>query len=193
MKLDVQKRIAAAVMNCSPKRVCFDSTKLKEIKEAITRADIRGLIIDGFITKKRKNGISNFHSKAIKIQKKKGKRKGQGSRKGRATARTPRKETLMKAVRLQRRILSYMKEHNEINNQTYWELYRKIKGGFFRSKRHLQLYISERKLTLAGKKEEAAKEKPKEEKKKPAEKDSAKPEKPKAEKTPKKESGKGKK
>jgi len=189
MNLDVQRRIAASVMKCSPKRVCFDIAKLKEIKEAITRADIRGLIIDGFITKKRKKGISSFNSKAIKVQKKKGKRKGHGSRKGKAGARTPRKETWMKAVRLQRRILSYMKEKNEIDNQTYWELYRKIKGGFFRSKRHLQLYISERKLAVAGKKEEAAK--PKEEKKKPAEKE--KPVKPKAEKTAKKESGKGKK
>lgn len=189
MKLDVQKRIAAAVMKCSPQRVCLDGTKLKEIKEAITRADIRGLIIDGFITKKRKNGTSTFHSKAIKAQKKKGKRKGQGSRKGRATARTPRKETWMKAVRLQRRILSYMKEHNEIDNQTYWEFYRKIKGGFFRSKRHLQLYINERKLAIASNKEAAAK--PKEEKKKEAEKEKS--VKPKAEKTAKKESGKGKK
>jgi len=61
MKLDVQKRIAASVLKCSPKRVIFDSTKLKEIKEAITRSDIRGLVIDGFISKKRKKGISNFH------------------------------------------------------------------------------------------------------------------------------------
>ena len=83
MNLNVQKRIAADVLKCSPKRIIFDGTKLKEIKEAITKADIRGLIIDGFIQKRRVRGISNFRSRNIKVQKSKGRKRGHGSRKGR--------------------------------------------------------------------------------------------------------------
>ncbi len=188
MKLDVQKRIAASVLKCSPKRVCFDITKLKEIKEAITRSDIRGLVIDGFISKKRKIGISSFRSKLIKVQKSKGKRKGHGSRKGTAGARTPRKETWMNLVRLQRKLLSHLREKNAIDNKTYWEFYRKIKGGFFRSKRHLQLYINERKLASAGKAEAAQKLEKKKTAEKPEKtKEKAAAEKPKEKKQPAKE------
>ena len=51
--MKTQKRLAAYILKCSPKKVKFDETKLEEIKEAITKADIRGLIAQGII---RKNG-----------------------------------------------------------------------------------------------------------------------------------------
>jgi len=150
MKMDVQRRIAAQVLKCSPKRVVFDPTKLKEIKEAITKSDIRGLIIDKFISKKRIKGVSRFRARQIRKQKIKGRRKGHGSRKGRKTARTPRKETWMNSVRTLRRMLRGLKQGNMVENNVYWDLYRKVKGGFFRSKRHLQLYLEDKKL-LKGK------------------------------------------
>jgi len=146
MKLDVQRRIAANVLKCSPKRIVFDSTKLKEIKEAITKADIRALIIDGYITKKRKKGISKFRARYIRKQKIKGKKKGHGSRKGKKKARTPKKEKWMNTVRKLRRMLKGLKQGNLIENNVYWDLYKKIKGGFFRSKRHLQIYLEENRL-----------------------------------------------
>jgi len=146
MKMDVQKRIAAQVLKCSPKRVVFDSTKLKEIKEAITKSDIRGLIIDGFIAKKRMKGISKFRARRNRTQKIKGRRKGHGSRKGKRTARTPKKESWMNRVRKLRIMLKGLKQAKSIENNVYWDLYRKAKGGFFRSKRHLQLYLQDKKL-----------------------------------------------
>ncbi|MBM3204304.1 50S ribosomal protein L19e, partial [Candidatus Woesearchaeota archaeon] len=33
-----------------------------------------------------------------------------------------------------------------ISGQTYRELYSKVKGGYFRNKRHIKLYLSEHKL-----------------------------------------------
>jgi len=159
MKLKVQKRIASQVMKCSPKRIVFDGTKLKEIKEAITKADIRGMVIDKFIRKKRKRGISCARSRKIKIQKSKGRRKGDGSRKGKKKARVPKKALWMSKVRLQRKFIRMLKEKNAIENDNYWNLYAKIKGGFFRSRRHLQLYITEKKLAKEPEIKEA--EKPK--------------------------------
>ena len=58
MKLNVQKRVAAGVLKCSPKRVVFDSDRLDEIKEAITKSDLRGLISDRAIVKKSIKGTS---------------------------------------------------------------------------------------------------------------------------------------
>ncbi len=157
MRLKTQKRIAADVMKCSPKRVKFDGTKLKEIKEAITKADIRGMIIDKFIQKERKKGISKSRARLIREQKVKGRRKGHGSRKGKKTARTPKKTEWMNRVRLQRDVISELKQKGKIGNDVYWDLYRKIKGGFFRSKRHLQIFIIEKKLSREVKKPEPVK------------------------------------
>jgi len=168
MKLNVQKRIAASVLNCSPKRVIFDNSRLSQIKEAITKADMRGLVIDSIVWKIPKRGISNSRTNSIRIQKTKGKRKGHGSRKGRKFARTPRKREWINRIRLQRELIGILKEKKLIDNKIYWMLYAKCKGGFFRSRRHLKLYIEEQ--GLIGKSEKKA-EKPEEKKtlKKPKE------------------------
>lgn len=144
--MKTQKRLAAQIFKCSPKKVKFDETKLEEIKEAITKADIRTLIAQGVIRKEQIKGISRFHARKIHSQKIKGRRKGHGSRKGAKTARTEPKRSWINRIRLQREMLSSLKSGNMISNESYHDLYRKSKGGFFRSIRHLKLYIQERKL-----------------------------------------------
>jgi len=52
----------------------------------------------------------------------------------------------MNKVRLQRKLLKEMKEKEIITSSVFRNLYLKSKGGFFRSKRHLKLYIEENKL-----------------------------------------------
>ncbi len=146
MKLNVQKRIAADVLKCSRKRVVFDESQIGDIKEAITKSDIRGLIHDDIIKKIPAKGISSFRSRALKIQKSKGRRSGQGSRKGRSGARTNPKESWMARLRLQRHFLSYLRDKNIIPTKTYRELYLKSKGGYFRSKRHLIYYLTEQNI-----------------------------------------------
>lgn len=146
MELKIQKRLAAQVLKCSPKRIRFDAERLEEIKEAITKADIKGLINSKAIIRVQKKGVSRFRAKIRHLKKKEGRHRGFGSRKGRNTARLPPKKKWMNAVRLQRRILKIMKNKKNIDNKVFYELYAKVKGGFFRSKRHLELYIQEHKL-----------------------------------------------
>jgi len=147
MKMDVQKRLAAAIYGCSEKRVKFDTERLAEIKEAITKVDIKGLINDKAISKKPVKGVSKARSRVQKKQKKSGRRKGQGSRKGKANARAADKLTWINQIRVQRELLKKMRENNHITKDVYRELYEKAKGGFFRSKKHLKLHIEERHLT----------------------------------------------
>ncbi|MBI2129401.1 50S ribosomal protein L19e [Candidatus Woesearchaeota archaeon] len=146
MELKIQKRLAAQVLKCSPKRIKFDVERLEEIKEAITKADIRSLIGGKGITRSQKKGVSRLKAKIRHLKKKEGRYKGFGSRKGRNTARLPPKRKWMNAVRLQRRFLKMLKAKKNIDNAVFYELYAKVKGGFFRSKRHLELYIQEHKL-----------------------------------------------
>jgi len=146
MKLNVQKRLASDVMKCSAKRVVLDTERLVDIKEAITKIDIKGLIKDKAISKKPVKSVSRVRARAQHKQKRAGNRKGHGSRKGKANAREPEKTTWIRKIRSQRELLKKMKENKIITNQVYSTLYGKAKGGFFRSKKHLKLYIEERNL-----------------------------------------------
>ena len=146
MQLNVQKRLAGHVSNCSPNRVKFNTQNLAEIKEAITKADIRRLIKQGLIVIEQKQGISRFRARKIITQRRKGRKKGMGSRKGASNVRHHRKQTWIYRIRLQRTVLHNLLERNVINREVYRELYSKATGGFFRSKHHIQLYIEERGL-----------------------------------------------
>ena len=142
-KLKLQKRLAADILKCSEKRVQFDTDRLEDIKEAITKLDIRSLISDNTIKKKPEKGISRVRARKTLVQKRKGKRKGYGSKKGRKTARLPKKTAWIKKIRIQRQFLKELRDKKLISNADYHSLYSKSKGGFFRSKRHIKLYIEE--------------------------------------------------
>ena len=148
MKLNVQKRIAADILKAGQNRVWFDNARLNEIKEAITKADIRKLINDGAIKAKQKKGISSFRTNKLRLQKRKGRRKGPGSRKGTKTARTPRKRAWITKVRGQRSFIKLLKIKKLVAPETYTKIYRMIKGNQFRSKRHLKLYLGENNLFI---------------------------------------------
>lgn len=148
MAYDSRKRMAAALLKRSPKRVKLDPDELGEIKEALTKADLRGLIKDKVIKSVQKKGVSNSRAKQRKLKRSKGQRTGQGKRKGKATARHPGKEKWMSTVRLQRTYLRELKEKGYITVSTYRQMYAKSKGGFFRSKRHLSTYLKGHDLLL---------------------------------------------
>ena len=148
MRLTLQKRIAADIMKCSPKRIWIDPVKTPEVKEAVTKQDIRTLVNNGVIIKRQKTGQSHFRARKTADQKRKGRQKGVGSRKGAKGARSPPKRNWMNAIRLQRSFLRELKEKELINVKNYRELLLKAKGGFFRSKRHIKIYINEHDIVV---------------------------------------------
>ena len=86
------------------------------------------------------------YSEQNKSQKAKGRQRGQGSRKGRDSARQDPKEVWMAKTRLQRAFIKELKSKDLIGSVGFRELYLKIKGGFFRNKRHIKLYMEEHKM-----------------------------------------------
>jgi len=155
MNLKVQKRLAAQIFGCSPDRVVFHDDSLEDIKQAITKRDLKLLIGDGAITKKPGNFTSKFRARKLAVQKSKGRRAGPGSKKGKATARANPKQIWMHTVRIQREFLALLLEKKIITRTAYRELYLKSKGGYFRSRRHIKLYLQEHEELLLDK--EAAK------------------------------------
>lgn len=146
MKLTVQRRLAARLLDCGENRVRFEETRISDIKEAITASDLRALVKEGAVYAAPVKGVSRGRARKTRIQKIKGRQRGHGSRKGPATARTIRKVTWMNKIRSQRKVLSELREEGHIDTETFTAMYRKAKGGFFRSKRHLRLYIEEQGL-----------------------------------------------
>lgn len=147
----LQKRLAGKITGCSPYRVHLDPDKMGEIKEAITKFDVRRLINKGVITIIAKQGISQFRARHIRAQKRKSRRAGHGSRKGTQAARADSKTQWMRNIRTQRDLLKRLRDHELITQQTFNTLYMKSKGGFFRSTRHIKLFLQEQEL-FTGKK-----------------------------------------
>ncbi|MBN1923921.1 MAG: 50S ribosomal protein L19e [Nanoarchaeota archaeon] len=136
-----QKELIARTAKVGKSRVKLNPEKSDDIKEAITRADLRSVIGTSIIIKNKK-GVSRARARVRKEQQKKGRRKGPGSKKGAKYSRISKKQLWMNRVRVQRRFLSELKEKEKIDSKQYRSLYRMITGGFFRSKNHLKLYIS---------------------------------------------------
>ncbi len=144
MQFTVQKRLAGELLNCSQKRVRFEQEALAEIKEAITKADIALLIKRRAITEVPARSVSRSRARKIQTQKSKGRRRGPGSRKGKESARGNPKQAWMAKARLQRGFIKELKEKDIIGSESFRNLYLRIKGGFFRNKRHIKLYMEER-------------------------------------------------
>ena len=143
MQLKVQKRLAAQVLNASENNIWLDPERIEEIKEAVTKGDIKSLIKDDAITSKKRRGISRFRTRKNKEQKRKGRQRGAGSIKGGEHARLSKKESWMGRIRAQRELLQTLRDKKVIAPLSYRELYLKSKGGFFRSRRHIKLYMQE--------------------------------------------------
>ncbi|MEM5834399.1 MAG: 50S ribosomal protein L19e [Candidatus Aenigmatarchaeota archaeon] len=131
----LQRRLAAKILKVGESRVWLDPTRKKEIDEAITAADIRKLIKKGAI-------------KVLpeKVKKPKEKKKRGKLRKGAKYAVVSRKERWVSTVRALREMLKEMKSKREIDNVTFKRLYRLVKGGMFRSKSHLKIYLEQHDL-----------------------------------------------
>lgn len=146
MNLASKKAIAAKILKVGVNRVWFDPDRLDEIKDALTKADIRKLIKDFAIQAKPVKSISRGRARKKLEQKRKGRRKGPGSRKGKRTARLSKKRAWIQRARPQREFIKMLREKGLITKKTYRMIYAKIKGGFFRSKRHIKLYLNEHNL-----------------------------------------------
>ncbi len=143
MNLKMAKRLAAKVLKVGKNKVRFNPEDLEDISQAMTREDMRVLIAHNTITKKPETGVSRGRAKAVQLKKKSGQKRGLGSRKGTKGARMGKKSAWVKKVRAQRKELLALKE-NGVDVAPYREMYRKIKGGFFKSRQHVKQYATEK-------------------------------------------------
>lgn len=143
MQVDTQKRIAAKIMKVGISRVWIDPANLDRVSTAITREGIRGLIKEGIIKKLPEKSVSRGRHRRILGQKKKGLRRGPGSRKGAIFCK---KRLWISKIRAIRKFLRLLRRRRVISQRTYRYLYMKAKGGAFENVRQVKAYIKEHEL-----------------------------------------------
>jgi len=146
VNLRSQRRMAADILKCGVHRVWIDPERMDEVARAQTKDDIRRLIKEGVIRKKPIKGQSRVRARKRHEQRKKGRQRGPGRRKGAKGARMPRKRQWIQRIRAIRRELRRLRDEGKIDRSTYRKLYMMAKGGYFRDRSHLLMYIEEHDL-----------------------------------------------
>ena len=134
MNFKNKKKLIARVLKVGVGRIKLNENMMEEIKEAITRQDIRDLRKNSIIKIKEKIGTR------IKIKRKTKKRLG-----SRKKTLKKRKKTYVKLTRKLRAYIKRLKNKGELSKEKYYELRKKIRAKAFRDFSHLRENIMENK------------------------------------------------
>jgi len=133
----LQKKLAADILKVGQSRIVMDNEHLEDIKNAITRRDIKKMIYKGYIK------VKMGKIKRPDLYRKK-KKRGPGSKKGSSQAKLTKKKKWMHTIRPLRRMLKELRDKGSLDTKTYRKTYLLIKSGMFRSRSHLKLYLKQK-------------------------------------------------
>lgn len=136
-----QRRLAAQILKVGQDRVWINPNRIDDVEAAITREEVRKLIHEGVIKPLKEKGVSRARARAVHEKKKKGLRRGPGSRSGAAKANVSKKEAWMSKIRALRKRLRELKSQKVITESTYRKLYVMAKSGRFASVADMEHYI----------------------------------------------------
>jgi large subunit ribosomal protein L19e len=144
--LKSQRRLAAKILKVGQNRVWIDPNRMEDAETAITREEIKKLIHEGVIKPLPKKGISHARARILQEKKRKGRRRGVGSRSGAAHTKISKKEAWMNRIRALRKRLRELKVSKTITENTYRKLYRMASSGRFSSVADLERYLKAHEL-----------------------------------------------
>ena len=140
-KLSSQRRMAAQILKVGQNRVWIDPQRMDDVEAAITREEVKKLIHEKVITATPEKGVSRARAKTIREKKRKGRRKGVGSKTGAGYAKISKKEAWMSRIRSLRKRLRELKATRVITETTYRKLYGVAGSGKFESVADLERYL----------------------------------------------------
>ncbi|MBU2615734.1 MAG: hypothetical protein KKC19_01380 [Nanoarchaeota archaeon] len=130
MNLNKKKSLAKRVFGVGEKRITFVDSRLEDIKEAITKQDMRDLKEDGAIL------INNVNGRKKNLKKKAKRSVGNVRKKVKK-----KKRTYVLATRKLRKYTKGVKEQGNITKEDSDDIRKKIRNRVFRSKAHLRDHI----------------------------------------------------
>jgi large subunit ribosomal protein L19e len=131
MNLNKKKMLAVKTFGVGKKRIVFLPSRIEEIKEAITKQDLRDLKADGAIL------ISEIHGRKTVVAKKRNKRSVGNVRK----KVNKRKAEYVTLTRKLRSIVAEAKKQGKLNAEEVIEIRKKIRNKMFRSKANLKEHM----------------------------------------------------
>jgi|TARA_Y100000031_G_scaffold154224_1_gene201291 large subunit ribosomal protein L19e len=130
MNLSKKKELATRTLKVGKKRIVFLESRINEIKEAITKQDIRDLKDNGAII------VNEIKGRKKNIKKKRKRSDGKIKKKVKK-----RKQEYVILTRKLRDYISKMKNQENVSKEKYYDVRKKIRNRFFRSKSHLKQYV----------------------------------------------------
>lgn len=130
MNLRSKKQLAAKTFGVGKARIAFVNERIEEIKEAITKQDMRNLQKDGAII------IKEIKGRSKNVNKKK--KRGMGNIRIKVNTR---KRDYVILTRKLRKVLADKKSKGEIDRKEIKEIRKKIRNKMFKSKVHLKEYM----------------------------------------------------
>lgn len=127
MKLEGKKELASRTLNVGKGRIIFNAERLDEIKEALTKQDIRDLNQSGAIIIR--------EIKGTKTKPKRKTRRKHGSIKIRVNTR---KRDYMMLTRKLRAYAAELRTKKIITDDEFYEIRKEIRSKLFRSKAHMK-------------------------------------------------------
>jgi large subunit ribosomal protein L19e len=137
VNLKKKRELVARILDVGANRVRFEPDKLDDIADSITRENLRSLVNNGSIYTVKPKGTSRARAQEKRQTRKKHGR-GEGSKKGKKTARMGKKEVYVTRIRAMRYHLKVLKDRKDINHESFWSLYKKVNGNQVRSLSHLR-------------------------------------------------------
>ena len=133
MKLEKKTDLAARTLGVGKGRITFNQNRLAEIKEAITKQDIRDLVQSGaIIIKEQKGRAAVVH---------------RNTRRRRGSIKKTVKNSKRKYIVITRKLRAYLatqKEKESITNDEYRQLRKEIRARSFKSLSHMKERIKEK-------------------------------------------------
>jgi large subunit ribosomal protein L19e len=139
--LTSQRRLASRILKVGKNRVWINPERISDVESAITREEVRKLVHETIISSLPIQGVSRGRAKVIQAKKRKGRRKGPGSKSGTPHATISKKEAWMTKIRSLRKKLREMKASRIITETNYRQLYMIAGSGRFASIADMERYV----------------------------------------------------
>lgn len=131
MNLLTKKRLAARALGVGVNRIRFNNERLNDVKEAITKQDIRDLMADGALSIREVRGRSSGRTERP--------RRRAGSVKVHVGKQ---KRTYVNFIRKTRAYLAEIRKQENITSEQFIQLRKELKGRHIHSKTHLKERIT---------------------------------------------------
>lgn len=127
MELNKIKALAASALGVGKGRIVLNTTRLSDIREAMTKQDIRDLVAEGAII------IAEVKGRITKIARKTRRRAGSIRKKVKG-----KKKEYIIITRKLRKHLAELRKQEKLSEDQFWQLRKEIKARAFKTKAHLK-------------------------------------------------------